>query len=70
MTEQQKWNRYVKAINYCITQGYHITPIDSNGNNVKSIKVTKGKSNKETTINLKPKHYKSLELLNLIKTKL
>lgn len=70
MTEQQKWNRYVKAINYCITQGYHITPIDSNGNNVKSIKVTKGKSNKETTINLKPKHYKSLELFNLIQTQL
>lgn len=70
MTEQQKWNRYVKAINYCITQGYHIIPIDSNGNNVKSIKVIKRCSNKETTVNLKSKHYKSLELLNLIKTQL
>ena len=27
-------------------------------------------SNKETTINLKPKHYKSLELFNLIQTQL
>lgn len=51
MTEQQKWNRYVKAINYCIA-------------------LIKRNSNKETTINLKPKHYKSIELLNLIQTQL
>lgn len=66
ISEQQRWNRYVSAINYCIGFGYYILPIFSNrSQNVKCIKV-RNDSNEECVIYLKPKKYKPKELLQLI----
>ena len=70
MTEQQQWNRYVDAINYCIRLGYNILPIMSNkSSNVRHLFV-KNEQGKETIITLKRKKYKCSELYNLIKERL
>ena len=45
LTEQQKWNRYRKAINFCISYGYFIIINESKGNNIKSIKVSRDEDN-------------------------
>lgn len=68
LTEQQKWNRYRKAINFCIGYGYFIIINESNGNNIKSIKVSRDEDNhkKQVIIPLKPRKYKPIELLYLI----
>ena len=66
LTEQQKWNRYRKAINFCISYGYFITINESNGNNIKSIKVSRDDHKKQVIIPLKPRKYKPIELLYLI----
>jgi hypothetical protein len=39
MTEQDRWNRYVEAINYCICFGYYINIESTSTGNVKYIKV-------------------------------
>jgi len=66
MTEQQQWNRYVYAINYCIGFGYHILPVFSKrSSNVKYIKV-KNERNEECVIYLQPRKYKPTELFDLI----
>ncbi len=70
ISEQQQWNRYVSAINYCIGFGYYILPVFSNrSQNVKYIKV-RNERNEECVIYLKPKKYKPMELLNLIYQKI
>lgn len=70
ITKQQQWNRYVDAINYCISYGYRILPVFSNrSDNVKYIKV-KNDRNQECIIYLKPKKYKPKELLALIYEKI
>ena len=68
LTEQQKWDRYRKAINFCIGWGYFIIINESKGNNVKSIKVSRDEDNhkKQVIIPLEPKKYKPMELLYLI----
>lgn len=66
MNDQQKWNRYVRAINYCMGYGYFIKVFDSKGGNVKCIKVTNTRNNKETLLFLKPKKYGCDELLQMI----
>ena len=66
MNKQQKWNRYVKAINHCMGLGYYIQVFDSKGGNVKYIKVRNTRNNKETTLFLKPKKYGCDELLGMI----
>ena len=68
LTEQQKWNRYRKAINFCISYGYFITINESKGNNIKSIKVSRDEDNnrKQVIIPLEPRKYKPIELLYLI----
>lgn len=67
LTEQQRWNRYVDAINYCIQFGYWIEPVSSSTGNVKYIKVTLVDApHKQAIIKLKPKKYKKDELLNII----
>lgn len=67
MDNQSRWNRYCKAINFCISYGYFIEPIDSNNGNVKAIKVGFwDEPGTITTIPLKPKKYKCLELLEII----
>ena len=71
LTEQQKWNRYHKAINFCIGYGYFIIINESNGNNIKSIKVSRDEDNhkKQVIIPLEPRKYKPVELLYLIHSK-
>jgi hypothetical protein len=68
LTEQQKWNRYRKAINFCIDYGYFIIINESKGNNIKSIKVSRDEDNhrKQVIIPLEPRKYKPMELLYLI----
>ena len=68
LTEQQKWNRYRKAINFCIGWGYFIIINESKGNNIKSIKVSRNEDNhkKQVIIPLEPRKYKPMELLYLI----
>lgn len=68
LTEQQKWDRYRKAINFCIGWGYFIIINESKGNNVKSIKVSRDEDNhkKQVIIPLEPKKYKPMKLLYLI----
>lgn len=66
LTLQQKWNRYVDAINFCISYGYYINCIDSKGGNVKAITVFNPKNQKHGFIKLKPKKYKPMELLIVI----
>ena len=63
LTEQQKWNRYCKAINFCIGYGYFIIINESKGNNIKSIKVSRDEDNhrKQVIIPLKPRKYKPVE---------
>jgi hypothetical protein len=46
--------------------GYFIKVFDSKGGNVKYIKVTNTRNNKETVLFLKPKKYGCDELLNMI----
>lgn len=71
ISEQQQWNRYVNAINFCIRQGYYILPIMSrNSGNCRAIRVRTDDGLEETTIPLEPRKYKSEELLNLIREKL
>jgi hypothetical protein len=75
MTQQQRWNRYVGAINYVIEQGYWVDCIDSLDNrgewngNVRAIKV-RNESGYETTIPLQPRKYGKLELLLMVRKKL
>ena len=67
ITNQQRWNRYVTAINFCIAQGYHIYCIFSTTiGNVKAIRVYNESNGKEGIIKLKPKKYKPLELYHMI----
>ena len=68
LTEQQKWDRYYKAINFCIGWGYFIIINESKGNNIKSIKVSRDEDNhkKQVIIPLEPRKYKPMELLYLI----
>ena len=72
VTNQQKWNRYSKAINYCIACGYFIEPVDSNGGNVKYIKVGYWGDTGSciAMIQLKPKKYKGEELFSIIRDKI
>lgn len=72
ITGQQRWNRYVDALNYCISLGYDIFPIMSKrSDNVRSIRVREnGNPLKETTITLKPKKYTAGEMYRLIKERL
>ena len=71
LTEQDRWNRYVDAINYCITFGFYIDIESTSTGNVKYIKAKQCESpHKECIIYLKPKKYKKGELLNLIINKL
>ena len=71
MDNQKRWNRYCKAINYCMKCGYFIKPIDSKGGNVKSIQVGYWNDNDNgsytTTIPLKPKKYTGEELFSIIR---
>ena len=71
MMRQQRWNRYVHAINYCIGFGFYIECIDSkdgkgewNGN-VKAIKVARDEK-RQVTIPLQPRKYGKQELLGII----
>lgn len=67
MTEQDRWNRYVGAINYCITFGFYIDIEFTSTGNVKYIKVKHCDApHKECIIYLKPRKYKKDELLSLI----
>lgn len=71
LTEQDRWNRYVNAINYCISCGYYIDCEFTNTGNVKYIKVKQcEKPYKECIIYLQPKKYKKNELLGLIINKI
>ena len=65
MNKQKRWNRYVNAINYCISYGYFIVPCFSKNDNVKSISVIYD-NGREVTIPLKTKRYKGDELLEII----
>lgn len=56
--KHSSYDRYVKAINYCISCGYWI---EWNGYS-SFIKVSRGKHYPYHTINLKPRRYKSQEL--------
>ena len=68
ITEQQRWNRYVKAINFCIEFGYCIIiEKESKSGNVQSIKVSRiDKDQPKVIIRLKPKRYRPMELLDII----
>ena len=68
ITKQQRWNRYVKAINFCIEFGYFILiEKESQSGNVKSIRVSHiDKDRPEVIIHLKPKRYRPMELLDII----
>ena len=72
VTNQQKWGRYCKAINYCIGLGYFIKPIDSENGNVKSIQVGYWGETDSciATISLKPKKYTGEELFALIRDRI
>lgn len=71
MTEQQRWNRYVKAINYVIAHGFYVRCIDSKDNrgkwngNIKAIQVSTD-TGREVTIPLQPRRYGSQELLGIV----
>ena len=68
ITNQQRWNRYVTAINFCIAQGYHIYCIYSTTiGNVKAIRVYNESNGKEGIIKLKPKKYKHTKKTKTIK---
>ena len=67
MTEQQRWNRYVDAINFCIECGYAIICEFTKNGNVKRLYAKDNNTNKECVLTLKPKKYKKMELLNLIR---
>lgn len=73
MTEQQRWNRYVRAINHCIRYGFNIDIVDSKGKNgecngnVRAIKVSHMDTpEKMITISLQPRKYRPQELLAII----
>lgn len=66
MNGQQRWNRYVGAINYCIAHGYYILCDDTKTGNVKGIWVRSDSSGREAYIKLKPRKYKPMELLSMI----
>ena len=71
LTEQDRWNRYVEAINYCMCFGYYIDFESTSTGNVKYIKVKQCESpHKECIIYLKPRKYKKVELLSLIINKI
>jgi hypothetical protein len=72
MTVQQRWNRYVGAINYVIAHGFYVNCIDSkddkgewNGN-MKAIKVTMKEDMDEVVIPLQPRKYGKQELLYIV----
>ena len=66
MTEQQQWNRYVRAFNFCIEYGYYIGPTFSKrSSNVRSIRVSNARG-EEVIIQLKPRKYKPMELFWII----
>ena len=67
MTEQQRWNRYVDAINFCIECGYAIMCEFTKNGNVKRLYAKDVETNKECVLTLKPRKYKKMELLNLIR---
>lgn len=67
LTSQERWNRYVGAINYCIGFGYYIDMEFTKTGNVKYIKVKQcDVPHKEGIIYLEPRKYDKNELLNLI----
>lgn len=67
MTKQQRWNRYADAINFCIECGYAIICEFTKNGNVKRLYAKEVDTNKECVLILKPKKYKKMELLNLIR---
>jgi hypothetical protein len=67
LNEQQRWNRYVHAINYCIGFGYYIEYEMTSTGNLKHIRVKQvDPPYKEAIIKMAPKKYKKNELLNII----
>lgn len=72
ITKQQRLNRYRKAIHYCKSFGYFILiEKESKSGNVKSIRVSRiDKDRPEVIIHLKPKHYRPMELLDIIQNHL
>ena len=67
MDNQKRWNRYCKAINYCIEKGYFITPNETKNGNIKSINVGWWEGDGTVaTIPLKPKKYTGPELFEII----
>lgn len=76
ITIQQRWNRYVRAINFCISQGYFINCVDSKGvdgkwnGNVRAIRVKNFYGSRECIIRLKSKKYKPMELYTMVVEKI
>ena len=76
ITKQQRWNRYVNAINFCISQGYYIKCVDSKGvdgkwnGNERAIIVKNFYGARECIIRLKTKKYKPMELYLMIVEKI
>lgn len=67
ITTQQRWNRYVDAINHVIKYGYYVGCEDTKTPcSVHRIRVTNPSTNKEAIIKLKPKKYKPMELLRMV----
>lgn len=72
VTTQQRWNRYVHAINYCLKFGYYINIIDSKANdakwngNIRAIRVRQSDFSRDCIIPLKPRKYGKQELLCMI----
>lgn len=70
ITTQQRWNRYVDALNSCIRLGYYIACTDTKTPcNVKYIEVYNPSNKREATIRLKPKKYKFWEMYELIRNR-
>ena len=73
ITTQQRWNRYVDAINFCIKSGYCILiEKESQSGNIQQIRVRRAlrNTNKEVVIKLKPKKYRPMELFLIIHNRL
>lgn len=73
MDEQQRWNRYVRAINHCIRYGFNVDLVFSKGKNgkdngnVMAIKVSHMDTpERKITIPLEPRKYRPQELLWII----
>ena len=71
MTIQQRWNRYVRAINYVIGHGFYVMCIDSKDNrgewngNIRAIRV-RTDTGREVIIPLQQRRYGSQELMGIV----